>query len=74
MSQRKEPYVVEESPGTKYYCACQRSSDLPYCDGTHEGTGIQPYTVEIERPTTVAICGCGRSSKKPYCDGTHETL
>jgi len=74
MEQRKEPYILHEEPGLKKYCACGLSKNLPYCDGSHHGTGIHSFKVEIEEAKTVAICGCGQSKSRPFCDGTHRTL
>ncbi len=74
MSERKKPYILEEEPGTKAYCACARSGNIPYCDGTHQGTDKKPFVVMIEDKKTVAICGCGESENLPYCDGSHATI
>jgi CDGSH-type Zn-finger protein len=74
MAWEKEPYIIEESPGTRYYCACRRSDNPPYCDGSHEGTGLKPFKVEITEKKKVAVCGCGRSANLPFCDGTHRSL
>jgi len=73
MFKRKQPYVFEEGPGTKAYCACRCSKNLPYCDGSHKGTGKKPFVVVFEERKSVAICGCGQSGVLPYCDGTHKT-
>lgn len=65
------PYVVEEEPGKKAWCACGRSANQPYCDGSHRGTGLGPVRVEIEAKKRVAWCGCRRTGSPPFCDGSH---
>jgi CDGSH-type Zn-finger protein len=32
---QKSPYVLKVTPGKYAWCACGRSSNQPYCDGTH---------------------------------------
>ncbi len=68
------PFVVQEEPGMKFWCACGRSKSQPYCDGSHRGTGLSPIRVELAEAGRVAWCGCKRSGNKPYCDGTHRNL
>ncbi|MEW8561063.1 MAG: CDGSH iron-sulfur domain-containing protein, partial [Candidatus Thiodiazotropha sp.] len=39
----KQPIDVELDAGREYWwCACGRSSNQPFCDGSHQGTGIEP--------------------------------
>jgi len=71
---QKKPYVIEEGPGTKFWCACGRSKSQPYCDGSHKGTGITPVKVEITEKKKVAWCGCKHSAKGAFCDGSHRNL
>jgi CDGSH-type Zn-finger protein len=71
---QKAPYVVDEQPGDKFWCACGRSAGQPYCDGSHAGTGIMPVRVAIDQAQKVAWCGCKRSGRSPYCDGSHRNL
>jgi len=71
---QKAPYVMDEAPGKKAWCRCGRSSNQPYCDGSHKGTGLSPMVVEIEEEKKIAWCGCKQSGNKPYCDGTHRKL
>lgn len=73
---QKGPYVIDEQPGKKAWCACGHSEKQPYCDGSHArlNTGMQPMIVEITEAKKVAWCGCKHSKNKPYCDGTHRTL
>ncbi len=76
MTKLKQPYIIEEQPGEKYWCACGKSPNQPYCDGSHErlNTGKTPIRVVIETAKNVAWCECGQSSNKPFCDGTHKNL
>lgn len=69
---QNEPYIVKESAGTKAYCACDKSQNMPYCDGGHKGTGISPHIVEVAEDKTVAVCGCAKSAGMPFCDGAHK--
>lgn len=71
MSEQQHPRVVSEEPGTKYYCACGKTANAPYCDGSHEGTECKPAMLEIEEAKDVYICSCGNSANYPFCDGTH---
>lgn len=71
---QKKPFVVDETPGKKAWCACGRSSKQPYCDGSHKGTGLMPIITEIEEAKKVFWCGCKHSGTKPFCDGSHRKL
>lgn len=70
---QKGPYVIDEKSGDRFWCACGRSKNQPYCDGSHKGTGLSPLKVAVQAGK-VAWCGCKRSGKKPFCDGTHSRL
>jgi len=72
MTKEKTPFIINETAGTKYYCKCGKSKNLPYCDGAHQGTEVLPFKVEIDVAKTVAICSCGQSKNLPFCDGTHK--
>jgi len=73
---QRAPFVVDERPGRKAWCACGRSQSQPYCDGSHArlNTGMRPIPVDIAEPRKVAWCGCKHSGTKPFCDGTHRRL
>ncbi len=71
---QKGPYVVDEKPGKRAWCACGLSQKQPYCDGSHSGKGMSPMVVEITEEKKVAWCGCKHSKNKPYCDGSHSKL
>ena len=72
---QKAPYPVDVSAGKKYFwCACGRSNKQPFCDGSHEGTGITPLAWTAEADRTVYFCGCKQTGKAPLCDGRHNAL
>lgn len=68
------PLEMELEAGTYAWCACGKTKTVPFCDGSHEGTGIEPVEFTIDQPTTAAICNCGLTSNPPYCDGSHVDL
>lgn len=69
------PYEVQVEAGKEYwYCACGKSKNQPWCDGTHEGSGIEPISFVAEKTETAWLCGCRMSEKLPFCDGTHKEL
>lgn len=72
---QKAPYATKVEAGTTYYwCACGRSKNQPFCDGSHQGTGHEPVAFTADKTGTVYLCGCKRTGDKPYCDGTHQNL
>ena len=60
-----EPTIVKQVSKEVAYCRCTRSKNLPFCDGSHEGTNITPRVLEFDEPTTIAICRCWRSKDHP---------
>ncbi len=71
---QKSPIVQKVEPGAYWWCACGRSKSQPFCDGSHEGTGLEPKKVEITEAKMVAWCACKHSRNMPFCDGTHSRL
>lgn len=70
----KQPAVLSLDPGTYYWCQCGRSRDQPFCDGSHQGTGIEPVEFSVNEKKEVALCQCKQTKTPPFCDGTHKTL
>ena len=70
----KQPEVLKLEAGSYYWCQCGRSRDQPFCDGAHQGTGIEPVEFILNETKEVALCMCKQTKTPPYCDGTHQTL
>jgi len=68
------PYTLELEAGTYWWCACGRSKNQPFCDGSHKETGFTPVKFDLAEAEKVWLCGCKRSDDKPFCDGSHKKL
>jgi CDGSH-type Zn-finger protein len=72
---QKGPYPVNLEAGKTYHwCACGRSANQPFCDGSHQTTLMTPIAYTAEKTATAYLCGCKHSQRAPLCDGTHATL
>lgn len=72
---QKKPFIVELEEGKEYWwCACGRSTNQPFCDGSHQGTGIEPLSFVAEKSGKRGLCGCKHTATPPYCDGAHAKL
>ena len=73
---RYKPYYAELEEGKRYFwCACGRSKNQPWCDGSHKGTGIAPLPYQARADgEEVLFCGCKHTSGAPFCDGSHNNL
>lgn len=65
---------MDVGAGTYFWCACGKSANQPYCDGSHKGTSFTPIRVTIEKDKKVAWCTCKYTSNEPFCDGSHKNL
>ena len=72
---KKGPYAVDVEAGKNYHwCACGRSQNQPFCDGSHKETGFTPVAFAPAETRKAFLCGCKHSNNKPFCDGTHAKL
>ena len=71
----KKPCLIKVKEGKTYlWCACGRSGKQPFCDFSHEGTGIEPIRWKADASGDRLFCACKRTSEAPFCDGTHNML
>jgi CDGSH-type Zn-finger protein len=69
------PFVVQvEADKTYWWCACGKSANQPFCDGSHKASGFTPLKHTPKEAGTAYFCGCKRSAKPPLCDGSHRKL
>ena len=72
---QKAPYAVEVEAGKAYFwCACGKSAKQPFCDGSHQGSGLTPMAYKPEASGTAYFCGCKHTGNAPLCDGSHNKL
>lgn len=60
---------------TYFWCRCGLSRNQPFCDNSHEGTGLQPIPFTAPKDEIVFFCTCKHSQDGVRCDGkTHQRL
>jgi len=77
-----EPVIAQKAPikitveagKTYFWCACGRSKNQPFCDGSHKETQFTPVAWKAEESGDKFFCACKHTGNQPFCDGTHKTL
>jgi methylamine---glutamate N-methyltransferase subunit C len=71
----RTPIAVELKAGKEYHwCACGRSKNQPFCDGSHVGTDFEPVAFTPDEDGEAHLCRCKHTGNPPYCDGSHAGL
>ena len=71
----RAPIPVDVEAGKSYWwCACGRSKNQPFCDGSHKGGAFTPIEYKALEARRVFFCVCKQTANHPLCDGTHKTL
>lgn len=67
-----KPMAVSlEADKSYYWCACGKSANQPFCDGSHQGSSIAPKNFTPEKGGEVHLCMCKMTKNPPFCDGSH---
>ena len=70
-----KPAKVALTKGEEYYfCTCGRSSNQPFCDGSHAGTEFKPKAFTAAEEGDAYLCLCKHSNNLPFCDGSHKSF
>ena len=70
----RKPMKTELDAGEHYWCACGRSENQPFCDGSHSGTGITPVAFKFDEKSEGWMCLCKQTGNAPFCDGSHKSV
>ena len=71
----RAPVGVDVEEGKTYFwCACGRSRNQPFCDGSHAGSEFVPEPFTATRTGKLFFCVCKRTANRPLCDGSHNKL
>ncbi len=72
---RRTPEIVELKGGVHYaWCACGKSKNQPWCDGSHADTHFTPKVFSVDHDMHKALCMCKQSANQPFCDGNHAEI
>jgi CDGSH iron-sulfur domain-containing protein 3 len=66
---------IEVTAGETYWwCACGRSKNQPFCNGSHDGTSFAPLERKADRTRRLLMCTRKRTARAPICDNSHLKL
>ena len=65
-------FSVNVEQGKSYFwCSCGKSSNQPFCDGSHKGTEFKPVIYTAKLTKKMFFCVCKQTNDQPFCDGSH---
>jgi CDGSH-type Zn-finger protein len=71
----REPIGIDVEAGKDYWwCACGRSKNQPFCDGSHKGSAFTPVQWTAHKSEKAWFCSCKQTSTQPLCSGAHAAL
>lgn len=70
----RKPIKATLKPSGQFWCSCGESTNQPWCDGSHKGTGFTPLKIAVDEETEAHMCLCKHTKNPGYCDGSHSKL
>ena len=71
----KAPAKVALEAGKDYWwCACGKSKNQPFCDGSHKGSSFSPVQWTAPESKQAWFCTCKQTATQPLCSGAHKGL
>ena len=55
---QKFPYVLKGEKKKYYWCACGKSTNQPFCDGSHKGTDFSPIVNAVSSKRSICAFDC----------------
>ena len=69
------PIGIDVEAGEDYWwCACGKSKNQPFCDGSHKGSSFSPVQWMAPESKQVWFCACKQTATQPLCSGAHKGL
>lgn len=69
------PLPIDVEAGKTYWwCTCGKSTQQPFCDGSHKGSEFAPLKYEANQTGKVWFCTCKQTRNAPLCDGSHKSI
>jgi CDGSH-type Zn-finger protein len=69
------PICIAVEAGKDYWwCACGKSKNQPFCDGSHKGSSFSPVPWMAPESKQVWFCACKQTATQPLCSGAHKGL
>lgn len=68
----KFPAAVVLEPGNYFWCACGKSKNQPFCDGSHQGSGIFPVQFKIDLKKEVFFASANKPKTNHFVMGLTE--
>ncbi len=66
--------IAVEAGKDYWWCACGKSKNQPFCDGSHKGSSFSPVQWMAPESKQVWFCACKQTATQPLCSGAHKGL